>query len=164
MKNFWLLSLLGLMSLSGCKNLPFIDKDSIFSSYVDFGAGKMMPDEDYLFDFFDSIPDVKKLKDVSVEVSVRYTDRCKIKSLPLNVETASLYSDSIELRQIDIPLFNENDEFQGQGNFGIFETNYTLSQLPEIPEGFFVDISTPEKNTRGIISLGISVTSNHPPK
>lgn len=76
------------------------------------------------------------------------------------METISLVHDSPDSARVEIPLFYPNGEPAGKGNFGVYETAYTLAKDMALPEGYVVSISSPleAKDTKGIIDIGLRLT------
>ncbi|MCH5231429.1 MAG: hypothetical protein J1F43_06500 [Muribaculaceae bacterium] len=118
----------------------------------------MTPDKEYLFTPFDGISfDSIQKPDYSVELIVRYSDRCAIKELPLKFETISIFNDSIIERELKVKLFNDDDEISGSGNYGIYQTQIPLFPKVLADENFFITFSTPERITSGLLSLGVKL-------
>lgn len=155
--------------LASCQKAPHKNKDLISAGFYELGDKGMVQNEEYVFYPFDSIPlfngnslfedEDKNL--YSLDVDLRFTDRCKLKNLPLIIEYPDLTADSIVYSKIDINLFDDEDKFLGKGNLGIYEKQTPI--IPRIPRDklFFVSISTPLYNTEGIISLGLLIKQNH---
>lgn len=93
--------------------------------------------------------------DYNLFLIVRYTEKCRLKNLPLNIEYASLNRDSVISLNINIPLYNSNGRPVGYGNYGLYETSYALLEKINPEEGFYIAVKTHEENTPGINSLGI---------
>ncbi|MCH5235709.1 MAG: hypothetical protein J1E16_10480 [Muribaculaceae bacterium] len=134
--------------------------DNKEGNYILFGDKGMAPHREYTFYPFESI-DKNLSKDLfSISISLRYTDSCKFKFLPLKVEYASLVNDSIIEKNIKIPLFDDNGRYKGKGNLGIYESEISLINNQPFEEGFFISLSTFETKTEGIISLGVITMKN----
>ncbi len=91
---------------------------------------------------------------------VRYSNRCVSKSVILDVESLSINRPEPDSLRVDIPLFdNEGNPF-GKGNFGIYETVDTIASGITLSEGYTVFVSSPlpEKETRGITDIGIKLS------
>lgn len=147
--------------LIGCGNLTHQIPEKNFSVFIDFGEEGLIPEKNYLFDNLDSLANVSKLKNGVLEICVRYTDRCKIKNLPLNVEYSSLSSDSIYSKSIEINLFDNEDNVKGKGNFGIYETVFPVISDINFKDALYISISTTENLTSGILSLGVKGISKN---
>ena len=133
-----------------------INKDlKSFSSYEDFNGQGMVPYREYMFFPFKEMEKYKDTENFSISIEVRYSDKCNIRYLPLKVEYSSLERDTIDTSLINIPLFDANGQNTGKGNYGIFDyrVNVLPHQKPE--EGFFMALSTEERNTNGILALGV---------
>lgn len=151
--NKWvvLFFIFGLTVLTSCiKN-----KDYKEGSYFVFDEKGMFPYREYTFYPFEKFEGSSPKNVFSIFISLRYTDSCNLKFLPLKIEYASLVKDSIIEKNINIPLYDDNGLFKGKGNLGIYESEISLIKKQHFEEGFFISISTPETNTEGIISLGI---------
>lgn len=124
------------------------------SSFIDFDDSGMLANKEYLFQPFDSIsPSIaNNLYDLYLEL--RYSNVCRIKQLPIDIEIGSVWDDSIINKKINLKLFDKDDNFQGKGNFGVYEISANIIDSIKIKDGFFISVSTPESNTKGIISLG----------
>lgn len=137
---------------SGCiskENLPYAS----LSNFIEFGSHGMQPSIEYVFSPFDSISKIDK-DFFSIMVVIRYSERCRIRSLPLNIEYLSA-TDSIISKNLLVNLFHNDGTVVGYGNYGIYEVKFPLlNEIKPSPE-FFVSISTQEKATSGIISLGL---------
>lgn len=124
--------------------------------FYDVGEDGLIPDYSYEFSNLDSLLDESsKDSKYNLFLELRFSDRCKIQTLPLKIEFFSLQSDTIFNFDTDINLFSDNDKFTGKGNFGIYENKIPVWTCKKIPEGLTFSVSTPEKNTDGIISIGI---------
>lgn len=140
--------------VSSCVKVSEFD-ESIFFDMENHHMGK---DVEYIFKPFEKLSEEKcKGKFFLVELAVRYSDICDLQSLPLDIEYASLAHDSIKNLRILMPLFNEADEMQGKGNFGVFQSGQILLKKQPYEEGFFISVSSPVEDTQGIVSLGITL-------
>lgn len=120
----------------------------------------MTPKAEYIFHPMD---DVKNDSLLNIYIAVRYSDLSTLKYLPLDMEFASLDNDSIKNLKIKVPMFDDKNSNEGKGSFGIYETR-CLSLQTKKEEGFYISLSTPETDTRGILSLGVICESqNHNP-
>lgn len=122
--------------------------------FYDLGEEGMIPDKQYLFSPFDSLF-FDKDSFYKIDLSIRYSDNCHIKKLPLEIEYSSLNKDSIYKKKFMVALFDDEDHFKGKGNFGVYEDIIPLLENQPAEEGFFISVSTPDKKTAGLISLGI---------
>ena len=125
-----------------------------FISYINYGKEGMIPCQEYIFDKFDSTFIKENDSSLSVFLTIRYNDETNIQNLPLKIEWPD-DSDSIHDKEFIIPLFNKDDVLEGKGNYGIFENNYFLFNVIKPDDTFFISVSTTEKNTSGILALGI---------
>ena len=128
---------------------------SKISSFYEFADSEMVPGKEYLLCPFEENEAAKSDSLFSFKVSLRYSDKCRLKNFPVNVEISSLEADSIINMFLEIPLFDEAGVRYGKGNFGIYESDHVLFRRRKIEEGECFTVSTPEKNTAGIISIGI---------
>ena len=155
MKNLFSLCLLFISILCWCTSkIPSSDSENEYSIFIDFSHRGMEPKMEYLFDSFGSLPGDSIGKNCCIDIAVRYSDMCNLKALPLNIEVIS-QTDSISNYKIDFPLFNTYDTKAGKGNFGIYEKKLPLFSKPISSQVLQIAISTNEKNTKGILSLGI---------
>lgn len=147
--SYYLISFL-ILFLGSCQ-----DKTGVsFVEFYDFESEGLIPNKEYIFHPFQDTLYLNTDK-VDIFLAVRYNEDCKIESLPLFLEYASLESDSIKNQSINIQLFEEREEFPKKHKMGIYEKEITLLKDQKREEGFFLSLSTPEKNTRGINSVGI---------
>lgn len=155
-------------ALSGCRD----ESQPQISQFYDFDGRGMIPDLEYVFSPFDSIGIVEKSRymginsysdssyskpptgDYEVAISFRYNHKCDLKSLPLSFEWGSLGEDSIRHGDIFID-FPSPAEGRAKGNFGLYETNKTIIKKCRGEEGLYIAVSTPEKQTRGLVSMGV---------
>lgn len=126
------------------------------TTYIELDAEGLVPFDEYLFyPLKDCCED--SLKAVyDLWLNVRYTDECRIKYLPLNIEIGSLDSDSIRMKQLNVPLFNENGHLGSKGNLNLFNSQIKIIENLHFEEGFFMAVSTPESHTKGIIAIGVT--------
>lgn len=139
-----------LFSLSSC-HYPLSSEKFIIS---DLGTEGLQKDLEYFFQPFDSVNVLNKNQKYYISIYTRFNETCKINSLPLNIEWSENIEDTIHDLKISLPLFDKFNS-NGKGNYGIFETEVPLIILNSPDTTFFVNISTPEKDTRGIIALGL---------
>lgn len=142
---------------SGCKDASEI-KESVFYNFDDQG---MKNNFEFIFQPFETIPSGSRNQIYDISIELRYSNKCILKSLPLNVEFASLESDTIFKQRIIIPLFDDEDNFQGKGNFGVFEANHILMKNQPFEDGFYINITTPEADTHGILALGVTLRNQN---
>ena len=115
----------------------------------------MLKNVEYIFNPFNDSIVLKDDKDYKVALIIRYSDECKVKSLPLNIEYASLVNDSIKEKKIVLPLFDEQKYNNGKSNFGVYESEYLLFECQAPEDGFFISIVSPTSDIEGLLSLGI---------
>lgn len=155
MKKVFIISILlyFLVSSISCQK-----SDNIHSNiFIDFGKEGLIQNKEYAIQSsLDSVLFSKK-NHSSINLVVRYTDSCKIKTLPLQVETILSSDDSIKNFKVELELFDDYGKNKGSGNFGIYEIKYPLIENNRIDHEFKISIMTEEKQTEGIISLGITV-------
>ncbi|MCH5229825.1 MAG: hypothetical protein J1F12_07540 [Muribaculaceae bacterium] len=99
----------------------------------------------------------------SLYIMVRYTDSCLIRQLPLSVEYSLANSNAVSTDKINIPLFDQEGVSYGHGNLTLYETSYLLKENAQIDNCFYLSFETPEKNTEGIISVGIKAIKKFKP-
>lgn len=153
-KNKSIISIGGMMLLSA---LVFLSCGSKNSEFYDYGSEGLQPEVEYIFYPFDSLHSHKAdLSSKELLLLIRYSELCDLKELPLSVEWSSLEQDSVRECKIKVPLFNQENTYIGKGNFGIFETTYPLMVIDKPQEGLYISLSTQEKETKGILSLGVT--------
>lgn len=123
--------------------------------FYDFGKKGMLKNVEYIFNPFNDSIVLKDDKDYKVALIIRYSDECQVKSLPLNIEYASLVNDSIKEKKIVLPLFDEQKYNNGKSNFGVYESEYLLFERQAPEDGFFISIVSPTSDIEGLLSLGI---------
>lgn len=124
---------------------------------VEFGSHGLIPGKEYVVTFPDSLISGFKDIPVSLNLILRYNDQVKIRDLMLDIEFASLYSDSIETESLEIPLFDNNGKGRRIGQLGIFQKEITISDSTEVGEGFFFSFKTEQKNTSGFIDATVTI-------
>lgn len=129
------------------------------SEFYDFGHKGMEARKEYLFYPFKDQEDSTSKKSYNINLILRYSDKCEIKCLPLDVEAGSLWRDSLLHARIPVRLFDDEDNVAGKGNYGVFETEVPVLHTDSIMDGMYISISTLEKHTDGIVSLGIVTQS-----
>ena len=125
------------------------------AEFYDFGNEGMAQNLEYVFTPFKDSLILKANEEYKLEISVRYSSLCTLKKLPLHIEYSSLEHDVIHHKDVDIALFDDADNINGKGNFNIFETKFPLINNQKPEEGYFIAVSTPEKSSKGVVSLGI---------
>lgn len=139
------------LAFSACKN----DKEISHADFIDLGHDGFIPEKEYLFYPFENFSDSLPLSQTfNLYVCLRYTDKCRLNYLPLHIESTSLESDSIIEKVIDLQLF-ENNRVLGKGHYGIYEINCPFLEKIRSQKGFTVSIMTRQKDTQGILALGI---------
>lgn len=124
-------------------------------SYVNVGDDGLIPDMEYVFNPFDSLNSIDKTRAFDIFLLLRYSEICKIQSLPVEIETGSLASDNFKSENFNVDLFGKKQQDEAKGSFGIYELSYPLFRNLKPDEGFFLSVKTPEKNTSGIYAIGI---------
>ena len=148
--------IISFLGLTGCSSFPSSNRLDGISTFYNFGNGGMIKDRQYVFSNYDSTLNVSSGK-FSMLLTVRYNDRCKISELPLEVEYPDDNTDTIVKREILVSLFNENDNYEGTGNFGIYEKTIPFQDDYTVGDGFFVSVATSASSTKGIISIGLNL-------
>lgn len=123
--------------------------------FYDFDQEGMIPGFEYVFYPFEDSLELRNKNNNFLDLKIRYSDKCNIRTLPLNLEISSLQRDTLQTISIEVPLFNEEDSMEGKGNFGVYETSLPLLKNVPVEESFFVSVFTPETKTQGILSIGI---------
>ena len=141
----------------GCKK----DVSPTKSDFYDFNEGGMTPDMEYVFVPSEELTKESIDHNYCVNLIVRYLDSCSISALPLNIESNFNDTDSICIVNMEIPLFSENGVPIGKGNFGLFDISIPLFNDVKVSDISFISISTPEKHTQGIISIGVSYQNSN---
>lgn len=155
MKKLLPLAFFFFMCLSGCDKISYSKPETIFSEYVDISSEGLLPGFEYVFDSFDSISKTTKEFSCTLLLSLRYSDYCDKKIIPFNIEYSSPESDSIITLKMNFPLFTDDDRNMGKGNFGIYEKSVPIIDNVEFSEGFYVAVSSPDKISKGLLSIGI---------
>lgn len=126
------------------------------SSFIDFGSKGMAKNVEYLFHPFDDLKDsLNSSSRYDICLVARYTQQCKLQSLPIDIEIVSLECDTIFNLKKDLSLFNKKGKVLGKGKLAVYETSIPLVKDIKRQEGYSVAVSTPEGNNEGIISIGI---------
>ena len=142
---------LSLILLTAC-NKENVNQKAFFYDIDVNGLGK---DVQYEFHPFENSDSSAINEMYAIYLALRFSDNCVIKKLPINMEYFSLEHDSIKKSNFIIPLFDENDAYNGRGNFGIYEIEIPLFSRQQFEDSLSLYLSTPEENTKGILSLGI---------
>lgn len=125
--------------------------------FIDFGHVGMIPSEQYIFQPFKEIEnDSLNINKYDISIILRYTDKCSLKFLPLQIEASSYNYDSIYNYKLEAILFEDDTTFTSNKNYGLYETEILLLVAETYDEGLNLAISTYEKDTKGIISLGLN--------
>ena len=123
--------------------------------FFDFGDSGMISHNFYNFIPFDNLePDSTGL--YNIDIIIRYTDKCQLQYLPLKIECSSFKLDSISQFNLSVALFNDDNKNEGKGRFGFYESVTPLKIDVPFDEGLNIAVSTVEKDTQGIISLGLN--------
>ena len=141
--------------LMGCDKLIGNKHVNEISEFYEFGDSGLTPGRHYVFCSYDSLSSETKFTDCDLLLEVRYSELSKIKNLPVSLEFSSLHSDSIISKEIKVPLFDNNDNISGKGNFGIYESIIPVFHNINMQDSIIVALSTNETTTEGIISVGI---------
>lgn len=125
------------------------------SQSIEFGSEGIVPHKEYVVNFPDSL--IFSLKDQAPSLSllIRYNELTKLKDVILDIEYASLYSDSICKTSINVPLFDDKDSHYGTGRMGIFQKEIMISNSLHLGEGFFLSFKTPQENAGGFIDATV---------
>ena len=127
------------------------------SQYYDFDSRGMIPNMEYIFYPFKDSLLTKSQQKFDIVVSLRYTDNCPLRDLPIDIEKASLDNDSIISQHCLIPLFDMEGKISGKGNYGIYEAKKVLFRDAIYEEGYYISISTPQQDTSGLLSIGVTL-------
>lgn len=152
-KNLYLFLLSSiLLSFLSCHHNP----EAINVSFHNFGPNGMMPDEEYIFSPFENLDyDSLIISKYDISLIIRYSDKCRIKQLPLKIESSSFNFDTIYNSEISAILFDDKNKNSGKGGLGSYETIIPFRDNESFDKGLSLAISTPEKNAQGIIALGV---------
>lgn len=159
MKNKSFITLLSLMCffLSACRE----KSDIIYSDFLNFDSKGMVVNYEYLFKpeiYNDSIHrNSFSSSPYALSLIVRYNETCPLKYLPLKIEYGDLETDSVTLKKVEIPLFDNEDKNTGKGNFGLYQSEISINDNFFLKEGTFLSVATDEKDTHGISALGIII-------
>lgn len=145
-----ILSFLAFAAIS-CKN-PYEHQVMEFYDISDEG---ILPLKEFLFSPFKE-SDNKTGKEYDLLLSLRFTDKCRIKELPLKIEYSSLEDDTITTFNYVVTLFDKKDKWDGSKSFGVYETVVPILTDVKSKEGFYL-LVTPQNSmpVQGIISMGI---------
>lgn len=129
--------------------------------FYDIADREISPEEVFSFRPFELNPnqssDTIAMNDrYKVNLIVRYTDNCKIKGVPLEVEMTSMKMDSVFSCHLEVPLFDNEDNALGKGSYGVFETEQTIPFNPIFDPDLEITVSPTQEIPSGIISLGIA--------
>lgn len=91
----------------------------------------------------------------SLYLLIRFTEKCRIRELPLDIEMTCNTEDSLIRKHIEVTLFNEEDKVKGEGNYGIYRTEVNFASECRLDENFYISVETSEKDTQGVVSLGV---------
>lgn len=152
--NISFILLIPLLIHTSCKKSEDLEE----SCFYDFDREGMKPDLQYIFNPFKDFQDSLKINEkeiYSIDLIIRYSELCELRKIPLDVEYASLDNDSLKTKRIEISLYDESDYIEGKGNYGIYDVTVPFLKHQVVEKGFYISISTPEKSTHGILSLGI---------
>ena len=154
--SFLALCSFSLFVFGGCSN-KFNKEEAVF---VDFGSNGMTPGYSYLLQP-ENLADSASSKHATFNLSVlvRYTENCNLKELPLTLEFLPNIHDSIDNREIAVPLFDNTDNRFGSGNFTLYETEFPLAENISIDDSTYLTASTTEKDTQGIKAIGLIIRS-----
>lgn len=144
---------LAFLLLFACKQKDMVSQ----SVFQEFGSEGMVPLKEYVFLPFDSLVSSSSDSVFDISIAVRYSDRCRLRDLPLNVETVSFSADTIFFSNISVPLFDAEDSLEGKGNFGIYEQTYPLLKHQKPDERLSIAVSSHEKLLEGILALGVII-------
>lgn len=137
---------------TGCRS----DSASGYSSFMDFDDKGLSPGMQYMILPVENIDeDILKDTKFSTSLVVRYTDKCKIRELPLNLEYILNRGDSIGSEDIKLTLFDKEEDYFGRGNYSLYQKEIKLADSILLDDDAFVSIATFDKNTAGIVSMGI---------
>ena len=150
--NFQVICILLVLMMGSCSS----KSGEEWSEFIDFGSDGMIPHREYLLYPFQNHLEDSIQKEATIYIGIRYTDNCKVKNLPLNVEYSSLLADTIRERQIDIPLFENQGGENANSHLGIYEKYVLLRPNLLIDSSQYFLLSTDTQDTKGIISIGIT--------
>lgn len=145
-----------LLTILSCRKIKLEPALPGYSNFIEFGNQGMMRNTQYDFFPFDSIDvdTINKLFDFNLEV--RFNERCRIQSLPLLLEYRIKANEDIMEKNISLILFTPSGKPVGSGSYGLYEVSVPLLDSIAYSDAFFISVSTPENNTDGIISLGVT--------
>ena len=144
------------LSYSCAKN-----KNELNGSFYDFNDKGIETAREYVFyPFMKMSRDSLEFNKYDLMMVVRYSDKCEVKELPVNIEISSYNKDSISFNRLSLVLFDDENLFLNKKGFGFYEVSFPVLENIPFDEGLTIAISTKEKETRGIVALGIIVTQN----
>lgn len=128
-----------------------------YSSFIDISGDGIPENRAYVFFPVPADSLSSGIVDYDVILVVRYNSSAKAGSIILDVEELSLRDENPDTIRVSIPLFDDNDEPVGKGNYSIYEAADTLRHGIRIQDGYLLSVSTPlpREETIGIRSIGI---------
>lgn len=96
---------------------------------------------------------------------VRYSSRCLLRNLPLELETVSLYgkgSQRPDTMRFTIPLYTKNDRRKGKGPYDVYEVLDTLERGVRLSPGYTLSLThdLDAASTSGLLNVGLLLTPN----
>lgn len=144
---------------SACGRLGGVE----YSGFEDIGPEGWQPERCLEFSPWplDSLRAVNTRYDVIL--CVRYSGRCRLKALPVEIETVSLQGSKPDTLQLSVPLYSAFGVRQGKGPYDVYEIMDTIARDFRLPQGYTVTLSNPldAVSTRGITNLGIILSPSH---
>ena len=140
-----------LLFLISCDRNAFVTSD-----YIEFDERGMIKDNDYIFYPFknSSVLDEDTLE---VILSVRFDLECKISELPIKAEYLDSSIPEVIIKEIFFELFTENkpEHSPDKIDLGVYEEKKTIISNLVPDKDFFISLSTDQKDTKGILSIGV---------
>lgn len=92
----------------------------------------------------------------NISFIVRYSENCRLKMLPLDLEVIYNLEDSLIKKHLDLPLFDNNDIIEGKGAYGVYRIETPLDSNQKIDQSFSIVVTSHQEETPGILSFGVS--------
>ncbi|MCH5224537.1 MAG: hypothetical protein J1D77_01010 [Muribaculaceae bacterium] len=137
---------------SGCRPHSTLEGEE----FLDLGFKGLIQFYQYEFRPFSEMPEnFLANHKCDISIVVRFSERCKIKSLPLKAEYLLATEENVRNKTIEIPLFNDSDIENGKGNFGLYEVEYPLIEDVVVDDCCFIALSTWVPDSQGVIAMGL---------
>lgn len=135
----------------------------VYSEFADFGSEGWDPVECLEFHPWPSDSIVERGAGYDVVVCVRYSGKCQLKQLPLQIESMSLRQAAPDTLRLAVPLYGDDGRRRGKGPYTVFEVSDTIARSVPLPTGYTLTLFNPlsAQATRGITNLGIILSRSN---